>query len=394
MNEQPTTTRKRRARTRDGLFQRNGWWCLDYYDTDGRRHRKKAAPDYNTAKIIYRNTMTAIAKGDVLGVREEGIRVRDFVDKRYWPAVKSTLAPAWAERSRGILDHEILPTFGDLKLSGLRQEPVEQWYAGRRGKVKASTANKELARLKHLLGRAIAWGYVKSNAAAKVARVKESDGRLRYLTPDEREILLNGSQETVKAKDGRAWTVDHKPNDNLRLYILAALQTGARRAELLRLRWSEVDMKRRALTFRETKNGRDRSVPMTETLREMLQKLPRPLDPAAYVLPRYAPLVLTRAFTRYARSVGLHGLTFHDLRHDAGQYVDHGRCQPARSYGDPRTPGPADDDSISAPRSGAPRGRDAGARGSPQRPWSCFGNFVDFEVAELALLNHQNPVLS
>jgi integrase len=41
------------------------------------------------------------------------------------------------------------------------------------------------------------------------------------------------------------------------------------------------------------------------------------LDPAAYVLPRYTPLVLTRAFTRYARSVGLHGLTFHDLRHDA-----------------------------------------------------------------------------
>jgi hypothetical protein len=68
--------RPRKPRTRDGLFQRGGWWWVDFYDADGRRHRKKAAPDYNTAKIIYRNTMTAIAKGEVLGVREEGIRFR------------------------------------------------------------------------------------------------------------------------------------------------------------------------------------------------------------------------------------------------------------------------------------------------------------------------------
>jgi len=36
---------------------------------------------------------------EVLGVREEGIRVKDFVDRHDWPAVKTTLAPVWAERS-------------------------------------------------------------------------------------------------------------------------------------------------------------------------------------------------------------------------------------------------------------------------------------------------------
>src|SRR5258708_1034663 len=52
--------RRKRGR-RDGLFQRNGWWWIDYYDAEGKRHRKKAAPDYQTAKLRYRNTMTAIA---------------------------------------------------------------------------------------------------------------------------------------------------------------------------------------------------------------------------------------------------------------------------------------------------------------------------------------------
>jgi len=318
MTDTRVEKRSRKTSTRDGLFQKNGWWWLDYYDADGRRHRKKAAPDYDTAKTKYRAMMTAIARGEVLGVREEGTCLRAFVNKRYWPTVAPTLAPEWAERSRGILDGVILPTFGDTRLSTVRQEAVERWYATRRGQVKASTANKELARLKHLFGRAVAWGYVKANAAAKVTKAKEPSGRIRYLTADERRALLDGADVTVKAKDGRMWTVHHGPTPALRLYIVAALHTGARRAELVRLGWADVDMKRKTITFRETKNGRDRTVPMTGTLRSELQDLPRPLDTTEPVLPRYGhPRVLTRSFTRLVRRLGLVGLTFHDLRHDA-----------------------------------------------------------------------------
>lgn len=52
-----------------GLFKRNGYWWIDYYDGDGKRHRKKAAPDFQTAKLILRNTQTAIAKGARKGGR-------------------------------------------------------------------------------------------------------------------------------------------------------------------------------------------------------------------------------------------------------------------------------------------------------------------------------------
>ncbi len=45
---------RRKGGKRDGLFQRNGWWWLDYYDAEGKRHRQKAAPDYETAKKLYR----------------------------------------------------------------------------------------------------------------------------------------------------------------------------------------------------------------------------------------------------------------------------------------------------------------------------------------------------
>jgi integrase len=89
-----------------------------------------------------------------------------------------------------------------------------------------------------LLARASAWGYVKASPAAKVARAKEAGGRVRYLLAEERHVLLEGTDVTVEAKDGRAWTAHHAPTPALRLNILAALHTGARRAELCRLRWS------------------------------------------------------------------------------------------------------------------------------------------------------------
>jgi len=282
-----------------GLFKRNNWWWIDFYDAEGMRHRKKAAPDYQTAKLILRDTQTRIARNEVLGIREEGIRLRDFVEQKYWPAIKPTLAPTWAERSWYTLEQLILPRFGATKLSGLRHEDIEAWYAERLSQVKASTVHKELARLKHLLNRAVKWHYLKVNPAKEVGQgFKEAPGRVRYLTPEEREALLQ------------------KANPTLRLYILAALHTGARRSELLRLTWADVDMKARTTTFRHTKNGEARSVPMTETLRQALQALPRPLDPEAAVFPEREPLVLTRGFTRLVKRLGLNNLTFHDLRHD------------------------------------------------------------------------------
>ncbi|MGH8695718.1 MAG: tyrosine-type recombinase/integrase [Burkholderiales bacterium] len=302
---------------RDGVFKRNGWWWIDYHDADGRRHREKAAPSYEVAKLVYRDKMNAIAKGEVLGVREEGMLLRDFAPKVWWPRVGPRLAPDWSARVRGILDGALLPRFGGVKLAALRKEAVEAWAAERLGDVGASTFNKELWVLKNLGKRAVEWGYLRANPAQGVKRAREPRGRVRYLEPDERERLLNGIDVMVTASDGRTWTVRQEPNARLRLYILAALHTGARRAELLRLMWGDVDMRQRTITFRNTKNGDSRTVPMTETLRSTLAELPRPLDPAAPVLPPLAPLVLTRSFARLVQRLGLKNLTFHDLRHDA-----------------------------------------------------------------------------
>jgi integrase len=315
----PSRRKPNERKTRDGLYQRKdrrGWW-MSYCDADGRRRRGRAAPDFETAKTVLRERLSAIARGEALGVRGEDERFRDFAEKRYWPTVKTSLSAGEQIRARSILDIQVLPRFGDAKLAKLRREEIERWHAERRETVSGSTANKELMRLGHLLNRAVAWGYLKANPARGITRAREAPGRVRYLSAEERDKLLNGAAVTVQASDGRMWRARRAPNPALRLYILAALQTGARLGELTALTWGDVDVKARALTFRHTKNGHGRTVPMTETLREVLTALPRPLSPEASVLPERGSKVLSRGFARLVADLEIPNLRFHDLRHDA-----------------------------------------------------------------------------
>jgi integrase len=77
--------------------------------------------------------------------------------------------------------------------------------------------------LKHLLYRAVKGRYIRETPAKNLPPVKAPPGRVRYLTPEERVALISNARP------------------DLRLYIIAALQTGARRGELRELRWKDID---------------------------------------------------------------------------------------------------------------------------------------------------------
>lgn len=56
-------------------------------------------------------------------------------------------------------------------------------------------------------------------------------------------------------------------------YALA--HTGARRSEVMNLRWTEIDFPRGTLTFLETKNGTNRTIKMSPQLLKLIQDQPR-----------------------------------------------------------------------------------------------------------------------
>lgn len=170
-----------------------------------------------------------------------------------------------------------------------------------------ATTNRYLAVLSHLFTVAVReWQLVTENPVSKIRKPREPRGRVRFLSDEERQHLLDACRESR--------------NKDLYLVVILALSTGARRGELLGLRWADVDTNRGLLTFRETKNGESRAVPLTGQALSLMRERSRgsggPLT--ALVFP---PTAIRTAWDNAVRRAGLVDFRFHDLRHSSASYL-------------------------------------------------------------------------
>jgi integrase len=93
--------------------------------------------------------------------------------------------------------------------------------------------------------------------------------------------------------------------------ITFLLVTAARRGEALKLEWKHLDLPGQTAFFKDTKNGRDRSVPVRREAIPLLAALPRS---AARVFPLTVD-ELKGAWERICERAGLEDFNLHDLRH-------------------------------------------------------------------------------
>ncbi len=61
-----------------------------------------------------------------------------------------------------------------------------------------------------------------------------------------------------------------------------------RRGEIFNLKWRDVDLRRRTLFLRHTKNGESRHLPISDELEKVLLSLPSRFE-GGYVFPSYRP---------------------------------------------------------------------------------------------------------
>jgi integrase len=148
-------------------------------------------------------------------------------------------------------------TFEGKRLSEITANAIEDYKRtrvdGERGRV---AVNRDLSTLRALYNRMIDFGrYEGPNPVSKIARFRESPGRIRFLEWEEEARLLKHAKEP------------------LRTVLLCGLDAGLRlEAEALTLRWSGIDFRRGVLTVvgAYSKNGKLRAVPLTEHLKDAL----------------------------------------------------------------------------------------------------------------------------
>jgi integrase len=175
-----------------------------------------------------------------------------------------------------------------------------------------ATVVRYMAALSHAFTIAVReWEWLEDSPMRKVSKPKEPRGRVRFLSDEERTRLLDACQ------------VSHNPS--LYTVVVLALATGARKGELLSLRWPDVDLKRGTLTFHQTKNGERRAVPLTGQALALMQQHAkvRRLN-TQLVFPDATgtrPLSLRDAFEGAVVRAGISDFHFHDLRHTFASYL-------------------------------------------------------------------------
>ncbi|MET3725883.1 site-specific integrase [Sphingomonas trueperi] len=95
-------------------------------------------------------------------------------------------------------------------------------------------------------------------------------------------------------------------------YVRFAIETAMRRGEILSLRWRDAFLSQGCVHIPKTKNGRPRTVPLTDEAIDVLKAL-RPQGEYVFPIDIHA---LRWAWTTACKRASIEDLRLHDLRHE------------------------------------------------------------------------------
>jgi integrase len=181
----------------------------------------------------------------------------------------------------------------------------------RKNKVGNRTINRDLSVLHHMFTWAIKRGYLEVNPLEKIERLEE----IEWVGERPDESMLDAIFARLNPRTVPAFTF-------LR-------ETGCRRGEAITLTWSQLDRSRECVIFHSnTKNGRSRQVPLTQSALDAVLQMPKRGETVFYhpdTLRRWTGDSIAVPWER-ARAEVNSALRIHDLRHAYGIKLAEAGC--------------------------------------------------------------------
>jgi integrase len=247
-------------------------------------------------------------------------------------------SPKTVKETRGYIDRSLMPALGSRRLAKLKPADLDAFYrrlltsGGSGGRPLAPGTVKRIhGILRRALNQGVKWGWIGINPATATTppRVPPSD-----IKPPSPEAL------------GRALRRAEVDSPDLAAYLMLAAATGARRSELIALRWTDVDLDRATVSIERgivvgphglvekgTKTHTVRRVSLdSRTMSAVADHRKRMIDRAeicgveaaadAFVFSNTAdgsqpwfPDSVSRSFKRLCEKEGVPDVRLHDLRH-------------------------------------------------------------------------------
>lgn len=203
-----------------------------------------------------------------------------------------------------------LSEWGKRKLSVIRHEEVDRLHKKIGRNIGQVTANIVLKLLHVMFNKAInEWRIWRGeNPAHGIAKFPEQS-RDRFLQSDELPKFFEA--------------LSQEPNETIRDYILISLLTGARRSNVLAMRWQDISFDRHEWRIPITKTGDPQTITLSpEALQILLNR--KPSESATFVFPGIGKSghleEPKKGWNRILERAGIQDLRIHDLRRTLGSW--------------------------------------------------------------------------
>ncbi|HZT97414.1 MAG TPA: site-specific integrase [Chloroflexota bacterium] len=326
------STRKRR---RFGYVRRmaSGRWQASYLAADGTRHlAADTFPSKGAADRWLRSVEEELERGEWSDPRLRRLSFGDWAEE--WLETTIHLRGKTRENYESILRNHLLPAFGDVEIGRLDQLTVRRWLAevADSGRSPKTVANiRQVFSL--VMDCAVGSGALRVNPCLGLKVARGARQEMHFLTPEQVSELADEVENPPVRSGGGEHRRETYPEYGL--LVRLAAWTGLRAGELAALRCSRIDLLHGHLEVAEsasevhgkleygpTKTYERRTVPLTATIRDALDKHLQTLPGGdAFVFPGPDGGALrhknwySRHFKPAVKRAGLDGVRFHDLRH-------------------------------------------------------------------------------
>ena len=202
-----------------------------------------------------------------------------------------------------------IEALGDKPIIDITSTDINEALSALPAQFKNATINRYVAAISVVFSYACREYGLHINPVRKIPSLPENNKRTRFLSEAERTRLF-------KACRASKW-------DKLYLIVLLAITTGARKGELTKLRWNDIDFDRRTAYVATTKNGQPKVLPLTDSVISELQLFDTK-DSSLIFASRIkydVPYCFTKPWKKALEDAEIKDFRFHDLRHSCASYL-------------------------------------------------------------------------
>ena len=199
--------------------------------------------------------------------------------------------------------------WSNRRITDIDKMQVIKWHSHIGNSIGIYTANRALALLKVMYNKAIEWQlFSNENPCNGIKKFKEKS-RDRFIQPHEMSAFLEA--------------VNEEPNHTIRDYIFLSLLTGARKNNVISMRWVEIDFHNKLWLIEDTKNNEPIKIPlMKEAIEVLVYRKEKTLSD--WVFPGTGCtghlVEPKKGWKRILERAGLKDLRIHDIRRTLGSW--------------------------------------------------------------------------